>query len=91
MDANGANFLYRELAALVSFIACASFGLALALLSAKGNLEVVGTVLLLEYVVLMFATRNAGTRLVEMFWPLKLRRRARRSTLLSRNCGSRRH
>lgn len=64
MDANEENFLYGEIAALVSFIACASFGLAPALLSARGNLEVVGTVLRLEYVVLMFATRNAGTPLV---------------------------
>lgn len=64
MDANGAYLLYREMAALVPFIACVAFGLALAVPIVRGNLEVVGTVLLLEYVVLMFATRNAGTRLV---------------------------
>lgn len=64
MDANGAYLLYREMAALVPFIVFVSFGLALALSSARGNLEVVGALLLLEYVVLMLATRNAGTRLV---------------------------
>lgn len=64
MDANGAYLLYREMAALVPFIAFVSFGLALALPSARGNLEVVSAILLLEYVVLMLATRNAGTRLV---------------------------
>lgn len=64
MDANGAYLLYREMAALVPFIACTAFGVALAVSIARSNLVVVGTVLLLEYVVLMFATRNAGTRLV---------------------------
>lgn len=64
MDANGAYLLYREMAALVPFIAFVSFVLALALASARGNLEVVGAILLLEYFVLIFATRNAGTRLV---------------------------
>jgi len=67
MDANGAYLLYRQMAALVPFIAFVSFGLALALASARGNLEVVGVILLLEYVVLVFATRNAGTRLVSNF------------------------
>lgn len=64
MDANGAYLLYREMAALVPFIACVSFGLAFAVPIARSNLELVGTALLLEYVVLMFATRNSGTRLV---------------------------
>jgi len=64
MDANGAYLLYREMAALVPFIACVAIGLALAVPIARSNLEVVAIVLLLEYVVLMFATRNAGTRLV---------------------------
>lgn len=64
MDANGAYLQYREMAAPVPLIAFVSFGLALALTSARGNLEVVGAILLLEYVVLMLATRNAGTRLI---------------------------
>lgn len=64
MDANGAYLLYREMAALVPFVACAAFMLTLAVPIMRGNLDVVGTVLLLEYVVLMFATRNAGARLV---------------------------
>jgi hypothetical protein len=64
MDANGAYLLYREMAALVPFIVCTAFGLALVVPLARNNLGVIGTVLLLEYVVLMFATRNAGTRLV---------------------------
>jgi hypothetical protein len=64
MDANGAYLLYRDMAALVSFIVCTAYGLALAVPPARNNLVLVATVLLLEYLVLMFAARNAGTRLV---------------------------
>lgn len=64
IDANGAYLLYREMAALVPFIAFVSFGFALALPSARGNLELVGAILLLEYVVLILATRNAAARLI---------------------------
>lgn len=63
-DANGAYLLYREMAALVPFIACFAIALAVALPNARGNLEAVGAIVFLEYVVLMLATRNAGTRLV---------------------------
>lgn len=63
-DANGAYLLYREMTVLVLFIAFSAFGLAIAVPNARENLEVVGAILMLEYVVLMLATRNAGTRLV---------------------------
>lgn len=52
------------MSALAPFIVCAALELVLAVPLASANLLVVGTVLLLEYVVLMFAIRNAGTRLV---------------------------
>ena len=64
IDAHGAYLLYREMTALVPFIACFTFGLAIAAPVARNNLVVVGSLLLLEYLVLMLATRNAGARLV---------------------------
>jgi hypothetical protein len=64
IDAHGAYLLYREMTALVPFIACITFGLAIAAPVARNNLVVVGSLLLLEYLVLMLATRNAGARLV---------------------------
>src|ERR1700674_5428940 len=49
VDAHSAYLLYREMAALVPFIACVMFGLAVAVPAARNHLAAVGSLLLLEY------------------------------------------
>lgn len=63
-DTNAAYLLYREMTVLVPFIAFAAFGLVLAVPNAREHLEMLGAILLLEYVVLMLAARNSGARLI---------------------------
>lgn len=64
LDANAAYLLYREMVALMPFLGCATALLALVIPFRTSHLLAVGAVLLVEYMILVLAARNAGSRLV---------------------------